>query len=251
MEQSAKKARTHQRDLEDRQEGAEVCSNTAGLKAGERVLAEGLTETTEIGDRLPKDGNSQLKRLSLSLKKIRPKLSHVTVTRSEGGSSCEAANEKEEILGPCASGELTGNGREQGRAAVPSPGPLAKTGSEEGLNAQSSLGDINVEVKASTSSSGEISEKWKDQQSLPVEVDLSVVGAGSSEAYYSANFKSAINTVLNNSPERHVISGAAVETVDRFMALPGQDYFNYGQIKTFPSIKFVLYVLEPRISSTD
>ena len=250
MEQSAKKARTDQRDLEDWQEGAEVCSNTAGLKAGERVLAEGLTETIEIGDRLPKDGNSQLKRLSLSLKKIRP---HVTVTRSEGGSSCEATNEKEEasILGPCASGELTGNGWEQGRAAVPSPGPLAKTGSEEGRNAQSSLGDINVEVKASTSSSGEISEKWKNQQSLPVEVDLSVVGAGSSEAYYSANFKSAINTVLNNSPERHVISGAAVETVDRFMALPGQDYFNYGQIKTFPSIKFVLYVLEPRISSTD
>lgn len=41
------------------------------------------------------------------------------------------------------------------------------------------------------------------------------------EAYYSANFKSIMKTVLSDSPERHVISENGIKVVERFMALPG------------------------------
>ena len=41
------------------------------------------------------------------------------------------------------------------------------------------------------------------------------------EAYYSANFKAILSTVLSTSHERHVISSDAVSAVERFMALPG------------------------------
>jgi hypothetical protein len=41
------------------------------------------------------------------------------------------------------------------------------------------------------------------------------------EAYYSANFKSILTTVLSDSPERHVISEDGSKVVERFMALPG------------------------------
>lgn len=41
------------------------------------------------------------------------------------------------------------------------------------------------------------------------------------EAYYSANFKAVLNTVLSDSPESHVISVHAAETVQIFMRLPG------------------------------
>ena len=42
------------------------------------------------------------------------------------------------------------------------------------------------------------------------------------EAYYSANFKSVLQTVLAESPERHVISDDAAKVVEQFMNLPGQ-----------------------------
>ena len=41
------------------------------------------------------------------------------------------------------------------------------------------------------------------------------------EAYYSANFKSILMTVLSDSPERHVISEDGSKVVKRFMELPG------------------------------
>ena len=41
------------------------------------------------------------------------------------------------------------------------------------------------------------------------------------EAYYSANFKSIMKTVVSDSPERHVISENGIKVVERFMALPG------------------------------
>ena len=41
------------------------------------------------------------------------------------------------------------------------------------------------------------------------------------EAYYSANFKSILKTVLSDSPARHVISENGAKVVERFMALPG------------------------------
>ena len=41
------------------------------------------------------------------------------------------------------------------------------------------------------------------------------------EAYYSANFKSILKTVLSDSPERHVISETGAKVVEQFMALPG------------------------------
>ena len=41
------------------------------------------------------------------------------------------------------------------------------------------------------------------------------------EAYYSANFKSVLKTVLSNNPERHVIGENGSKVVERFMALPG------------------------------
>lgn len=41
------------------------------------------------------------------------------------------------------------------------------------------------------------------------------------EAYYSANFKTILKTVLSDSPERHVISEAGANVVEQFLALPG------------------------------
>ena len=41
------------------------------------------------------------------------------------------------------------------------------------------------------------------------------------EAYYSANFKSVLTTVLSDSPERHVISENGSKVVKHFMELPG------------------------------
>ena len=41
------------------------------------------------------------------------------------------------------------------------------------------------------------------------------------EAYYSANFKSILTTVLSDSPERHVISEDGSKVVKQFMELPG------------------------------
>lgn len=41
------------------------------------------------------------------------------------------------------------------------------------------------------------------------------------EAYYSANFKSILKTVLSDSPERRVISENGAKVVERFMVLPG------------------------------
>ena len=55
------------------------------------------------------------------------------------------------------------------------------------------------------------------------------------EAYYSANFKSALKTVLSESPERHVISDGGIQVVKEFMALPGESALG--------SRKFVLQVI--------
>ena len=42
------------------------------------------------------------------------------------------------------------------------------------------------------------------------------------EAYYSANFKSVLTTVLSDSPERHVISDTGTKVVEHFLALSGE-----------------------------
>ena len=44
------------------------------------------------------------------------------------------------------------------------------------------------------------------------------------EAYYCANFKSVLKTVLSESPERHVISDSATGLVEQFMVLPGNNF---------------------------
>lgn len=45
------------------------------------------------------------------------------------------------------------------------------------------------------------------------------------EAYYCANFKSVLKTVLSESPECHVISDSATELVIQFMVIPGNIFF--------------------------
>ena len=46
------------------------------------------------------------------------------------------------------------------------------------------------------------------------------------EAYYCANFKTVLKTVLSESPERHVISDSATRLVEQFMTLPGKANLN-------------------------
>ena len=49
-------------------------------------------------------------------------------------------------------------------------------------------------------------------------------GAGNEvkyEAYYSANFRAILSTVVNDSSERTLLTEEALATVERFMALPG------------------------------
>ena len=82
----------------------------------------------------------------------------------------------------------------------------------------------NAATMSSLAVEGEMDENLENENaatSLSVEVSPTAGHAGKSEAYYSANFKSAINSVLTSSPERHVINREAVEIVDNFMALPG------------------------------
>lgn len=133
---------------------------------------------------------------------------------------CEAANidEREEasnVVGSC------GLRREVGVEE------MRKLMSSSEQSMESALGTDEKNENATMSSSameGELDEKWGNENtatSLPVEVSPTVGHTGKSEAYYSANFKSAINSVITSSPERHVISGEAVEIVDSFMALPG------------------------------
>ena len=42
------------------------------------------------------------------------------------------------------------------------------------------------------------------------------------EAYYLANFKVVLKTVLSDSPERHVVSEYGMRMVDEFMSLSGE-----------------------------
>ena len=42
------------------------------------------------------------------------------------------------------------------------------------------------------------------------------------EAYYSANFKVVLKTVLSDSPEHHVVSEYGMRMVDEFMSLSGE-----------------------------
>lgn len=44
---------------------------------------------------------------------------------------------------------------------------------------------------------------------------------GEREAYYSANFKEILRTVLYGSPEKHVLSDQAAKTANRFFELSG------------------------------
>ena len=134
---------------------------------------------------------------------------------------CEATNiddreEASSIVGSCALREEVGV---EG---------IGKMMSSSDQSRESAVGTSNENDNTVTMSSlameGEMDENLENENavtSLSVEVSPTVGHAGKSEAYYSANFKSAINSVLTSSPERHVISGKAVEIVDNFMALPG------------------------------
>lgn len=105
---------------------------------------------------------------------------------------------------------------------------MGKVMSSSDRSMESAVGTSEENENAATMSNlameGEMDENLENENaatSLSVEVSPTAGHAGKSEAYYSANFKSAISSVLTSSPERHVISGKAVEIVDNFMALPG------------------------------
>jgi len=105
---------------------------------------------------------------------------------------------------------------------------IGKVMSSLGQSMESAVGTSKENENTATMSSlaveGEMDENLENENaatSLSVEVSPTAGHAGKSEAYYSANFKSAIYSVLTSSPERHVINGEAVEIVDSFMALPG------------------------------
>ena len=52
------------------------------------------------------------------------------------------------------------------------------------------------------------------------------------EAYYSANFKEILRTVLKNSPEKHVLSDQAAKTANRFFELSGTSLCTHLFIET-------------------
>lgn len=130
---------------------------------------------------------------------------------------CEATNiddreETSNIVGSCGLREEVGV---EGIGKMMSSMEPAVGTSEENENAA---------TMSSLAMEGEMDENLENENSatsLSVEVSPMAGHAGKSEAYYSANFKSAINSVLTSSPERHVINGEAVKIVDNFMALPG------------------------------
>ena len=130
---------------------------------------------------------------------------------------CEATNiddreETSNIVGSCGLREEVGV---EGIGKMMSSMEPAVGTSEENENAA---------TMSSLAMEGEMDENLENENSatsLSVEVSPIAGHAGKSEAYYSANFKSAINSVLTSSPERHVINGEAVKIVDNFIALPG------------------------------
>ena len=136
---------------------------------------------------------------------------------------CEAIDEREEasnVVGSCGlRGEVGVEGMEKGKSSSDQSMESAVGTSEE---------NENTATVSSSAMEGEMDEKLGNENvatSIPMEWSPTAVHTGKSEAYYSANFKSAINSVITSSPERHVISGEAVEMVDSFMALPGyRDY---------------------------
>lgn len=134
---------------------------------------------------------------------------------------CEATNiddreEASNVIGTCVLRQEVGvEGMGKVMSSLDQSMELAVDTSEENENA-ATMSSLAVE--------GEMDENLENENaatSLSVEVSPTAGHAGKSEAYYSANFKSAINSVLTSSPERHVINGEAVEIVDNFMALPG------------------------------
>ena len=142
---------------------------------------------------------------------------------------CEAANIDDRegtsnVVGSCGlRGEVGVEGMEKGISSSDQSMGSAVGTSEKNENVAREENENNATM-SSSATEGELDEKLENENAataLPVEVSPTVGHTGKSEAYYSANFKSAINSVITSSPERHVISGEAVEIVDSFMALPG------------------------------
>ena len=81
-------------------------------------------------------------------------------------------------------------------------------------------GQSSTTVAASVLSEGDTSPEVAQLEPEPEAASHTAVEEHR-EAYYSANFKTILKTVLSDSPERHVISENGAKVVERFMTLPG------------------------------
>lgn len=94
--------------------------------------------------------------------------------------------------------------------------------SSEGAVTQETAGPVTVVCDQSSATSVLDKVDTGPEAQLEPEPELASHAAEERrEAYYSANFKSILKTVLSDSPESHVISENGAKVVERFMALPG------------------------------
>lgn len=88
------------------------------------------------------------------------------------------------------------------------------------VHGQSSTTDVST---SSVLNEDDISSEHAEAQHEPGQAELASHAIEEHrEAYYSANFKFILKTVLSDSPEHHVISENGAQVVERFMALPGK-----------------------------
>lgn len=204
----------HQKKVED-QIGKDNRSDGSGRPEVSKETEE-TTENTEYRGRADESMETSVGVSDESKKATKNVSSKHRVETDSEATNIDDREEASSVVGSCAL-----------RVEVGVEG-IGKVMSSSDRSMESAVGTSEENENAATMSSlameGEMDENLENENavtSLSVEVSPTVGHAGKSEAYYSANFKSAINSVLTSSPERHVISGEAVEIVDNFMALPG------------------------------
>ena len=159
---------------------------------------------------------------SVSISEANKKATKNVSSEYRDETDCEATNidEREEAS------NVEGSCRLRGEVGVEEMRKLMSSSEQSmGSAVGTSEENENVATMSTLAMEGGIDEKLGNENvatSLPLEVSPTAGHTGKSEAYYSANFKSAINSVITSSPEKHVISGEAVEIVDSFMTLPGK-----------------------------